>query len=73
MNTDEHGSAEKYDINGIEVNCEIKSFRPFFVKSEISDFCGYRNLSIIDQSSLQKIAYSVNVKSTVTILNSLTY
>ena len=53
MNTDEHDSAEKYDINGIEENWEIKK--------------------ISDQSSLQKIAYSVNVKSTVSILNSLTY
>ena len=30
MNTDEHDSAEKYDINGIEENWEIK---------KISDHC----------------------------------
>ena len=34
MNTDEHGSAEKYDINGIEENWEIKNFQAIFCQKQ---------------------------------------
>ena len=34
MNTDEQGSAEKYDINGNEENCETKNFRLFFCQKQ---------------------------------------